>query len=262
MIFDGIIAVIVLVFAMFGYFSGALSQIFGFASLAMAFLLAKPAGEVVGRILMNKWQQPRQQAMIMGAIVAGVGIYIAARIFFMIVNFYLGRKGAHKNKWNRRMGALLGGVKMTVILWVLFCCLTETSLKGWLPPNVDEQVKTSNIARWMVKTYNPVASWRVVMTIEKLSDIAQHPQIMQELARNPQIREVIVALQGAVNARSEGVKLPENAAFDDPSRVVEASGLRDVLLDRELIEALLDVDVEAAINQVYDTLPEDEGIQR
>ena len=255
---DIIIIAVLLVCAVFGYASGALGQVFGVASLVIAYLLSGPIGSIVARILVRRGRPP-SVAAVMGAVLAGLVVFTVAKILFWFINARLGREGGQVKSWNRKWGALLGALKAFVVVWLLVCLVAAASgLQYRLPWDLPGLVNQSKIASWMADTYNPVAEMRVITTMRKLREISKNPEALKHLTQNTQVADFIEKLQEAVVKRYQEDKLPEGVEEGDPAAVIAAARLRDFLNDGKVLDALLKIDIEMAVEKAYESIPRKE----
>ena len=256
--YDGVIVGILLLFALVGYISGALRQIFSMVALVLAYVLAVPVGRVIARILVERYDGAPSASEVMGRFLAGFGIFMAAKLFFLIVNYFLGRGQVHRNPLNRLVGALLGAGKALVILWLLFCLIAQTSkLDVNLPWGLAERMETSKIATWMVRMYNPVARLRVMTTMRKLRVLARHPGALENLADDPKVEDLLDKVRASIIERTQSDDLPGGVRSGQPEAIVGAARLRDFIPNQETLDALLNIDVEAAVERAYKDLPQE-----
>lgn len=254
---DVVILLILLAFALLGYVSGALAQLFGLVSLVVAYVVSKPAGPVVARFLMERYEHPPSVAAVTGRIVAGIGIYIVCKLIFLLANLYLGRREVQSRIWNRGWGAGLSVVKAVAVVWLVACLLAEGSkLQFQLPWDIQGRVNDSRIATWMVNTYNPVASLRVMTMLSDLRRISQHPQAIRQLTDDPQVKAFLDKLRTAIMTRIREDKLAHGVEEGDPAAIVQYARLRDFLGNEQLLEQLLRIDLERAVDKALKALPE------
>lgn len=253
---DTVILVILGLSAFIGALTGLLAQVSGAASLLVAYLFARPVGNVIAQVLTGRYNQPASAAAVTGAVLAGMGLFAAAKIIFWIANRFLGREGNPLKASNRVLGAVVGTAKAVVVIWLVACLLSESSkLKYELPWDLPGYVSRSKIATWMVNTYNPVASLRVATVMRKLRLISEHPDVANALANRPDVAAFLGKLRDTVATRL-GDTASAAARAGDPAAIVKAARLRDFINNDELLDSLLQIDLEKAIEEALKDLPE------
>ncbi len=261
---DVVIILILSAWAVFGFATGAMKQIAHIASLVLAFLLARPGGRLIAAFLIERRGQSPSIAMVLGTLLAGVVVYSLVKIFFWIVNSYLGGEERKTSVGSRLLGAVLSSAKAAVVVWLMVCLLMETALlnvpqsatvTGWLN-NISERLGRSEIATWMAETYNPVSRLRIRSTLDKLKRISEDPQAVGKLARNEDVKVFLHKLRMQMLGRLKDKKTRASVERCDPAAIIKAARLRDFLDNRELIEALLEINLETVIEDALKELPD------
>jgi len=261
---DVVIILILGVWALLGFATGAMKQIAHIASLVLAFVLARPGGRLIAALLIERRGQSPSIAMVLGTLLAGVVIYSLVKIFFWIVNSYIGGEERKTSVGSRLLGAVLSSAKATVVVWLLVCLLMETSLlnvpqsvtvTGWLN-GISQRLGSSDIATWMDQTYNPVRKLRIGSTLDKLKRISEDPQAVGKLARNEDVKAFLQKLRTQMLERIKDKKTRAGVERDDPAAIIRAARLRDFLNNRELVNALLEINLETAIEDALKELPD------
>ena len=247
---DVIIYVILGLWALIGFASGFLKQISHAVSLVVAVVLARPVGEGIAEVLVQRQGGLPSAAVVIGTLAAGVGIYIIAKVLFWIVNSFLGSSGAKKSLASRLSGAAISAGKAGVGIWLLVCLLLKSSgMNITLPWDLTTRLEESSVATWMARTYNPLEELRIDSTMGKLRQVSEDPQALRELSSDPKVAEFLGKLKTKMAASAKDEKVRQAARSGDAAAMVKSARMRDLLGDSDLIKSLLEVDVEHAIDQ-------------
>ncbi len=232
--------------------------------LVLALVLARPGGRLIAAHLTTRQGQSPSVAIVLGTLLAGLVIYSLVKIVFWIVNSYIGGEERKMSMGSRLMGALLSSVKATVVVWLMICLLMETALlnvpqseaiTGWLN-GMSERLSSSAVATWMAETYNPVSKLRIWSTLEKLKRISENPQAVARLMQNEDVQVFLHRLRQQVLERVKDEKARASVRRGDPAAIIKAAKLRDFLNNRELVDALLAINLETAIEDALKEIPD------
>jgi uncharacterized membrane protein required for colicin V production len=146
MILDITFLVIVVIFALIGYYKGILNQIFTFT----AFVLAIIFGPTIAKTLINSLDlsgSSHSEVYMMGMSIAfGIAIYFLVKFIFTLAEKVILGENYVLNNINKGLGATLGLVKAVIVLLiVVFIMTTQT-------PELKEKVtRDSRITSMMEK---------------------------------------------------------------------------------------------------------------
>lgn len=125
MTIDLVIVSVIGIFALIGAASGAAKQVANLAGLALAYVAARPAGNLLGPMLAPEFKVPVAVGIVAATILVFIVVLIASRVFLtMLLQRILAGRDPDSRTLDRALGFMLGGVKVALIAWILICALT------------------------------------------------------------------------------------------------------------------------------------------
>ena len=235
----------VVLFGLLGLITGFLSQLFSIAALTAAWFLSRPAGAVVADFIRARSDTGESTAYVLGRLIAGLVIFMAAKILFHVVNHFVGKAPGSIKATNRMLGGLFGGAKAFIIAWILLCLVAALpELFQRKKPDVRAMLQGSLMNR-AVEAYNPAKESRIVVATRGLVKmLTQDPRSLERLKDNPEVAELISVIERKAAERVQDQEALEKIRSGDLSPLLE---MQELLFDPEVRDALMKVDIAAAL---------------
>ena len=243
---DLIVVGLILLFGLLGLISGFLMQLFGVTALLAAWFLSRPVGRVVAGFITDRSSTSSAAAYVIGCFIAGIGIYVGAKIIFRIVNHFIGKTQAPSIRvTNRLLGGAFGGAKAFAIAWLALCVVAAfPKFFENKQPDLVAMLADSRISG-VVEKWNPVKKSRLVGGAHGFSKVLAHdPETLQRLQEDPDIAEFFSVIQKKLGAGPEHEKVLEKIRAGDVSTILQ------LLEDPEVREAFGKIDLDAALTKV------------
>jgi len=193
MTLDGVAGIIILLFALHGFWRGLLRKLAGIASLVIASLAAGYVGSELAALAAQRWQVSSPAVTTVCMIVGWVILYVVCRIVLGFIARKLGStQGGAPAGWNRWLGALFGVLEAGVPLWFLVgvADAIPEDVRAASLPRLHEEMKRSVFATFTHET-SPLAYLELKPLVEDFAVIYSKPQALQELGREPEIQQFL-----------------------------------------------------------------------
>jgi membrane protein required for colicin V production len=200
LVIDLTILVLVLLFGMFGAFTGAAKQVAQLVALALAYLCARP----IGRLLGPKVSAGLEVPLLFGNLIATVMIFAMVLLtvrfaLTQILQRILAGDDPHDRSVDRSLGMFFGGVKILAISYIVLSALvfveSNTSIAGKrLKLSAKDSLSFDFARKFNLFEMTQFAPARDLVAIAKS---LQSPDQARKLAEDPAFR----ALQGDARFR-------------------------------------------------------------
>jgi uncharacterized membrane protein required for colicin V production len=202
MTLDGVVGIILLLFALHGFWRGLLRKLAGIASLVIASLAAGYVGSWLAAYAVQRWGVSSPAVTTMCIMVGWIMLFVVCRIVLGLVARKLGSTaGGTPASWNRWLGALFGAVEAGVPLWFLVgvADAIPEDVRASSLPRLHEEMKHSVFAAFTHET-SPLAYLELKPLIEDFAVIYKNPQVLQGLSQekevkalldNPKVKEIL-----------------------------------------------------------------------
>lgn len=196
MAIDIAVAIIVLVFALWGWWRGMLRKLAAIGALVIASLLAGLVGRKAAHLAAERWDIHVGMLTVLyvvcGVVAWGV-LFILGRI---LLGFVAKRLGSNKEGtpagWNRGLGALFGGIEALVLCWfivAIFDVIPEDIRARRFPP-LHEAMQASPVVVPLTHATSPAAHLELQPLISDLAVIADQPSVLRSLEEEEAVREL------------------------------------------------------------------------
>jgi len=197
---DGIVLGLILLSAIFGLLRGIVSQIMALIGLVAAYFLAAPWSYRVAAVVQTGLGCSRFMAEKASIFLVGVVIYIAFRLAGFGMEKLIVNRVRELWKLNRLGGAVLGAVKSTALIAVVFCflALVPPSIMGsWFPKLFES--RTYRLAARL----NPMANQGWLDQMRRFRSTVVHPKRGLKIRGDQQMGELLArhGLESALNDR-------------------------------------------------------------
>jgi len=193
MVMDVLVLLSILLFAFLGYRSGLLRKLARIASLVVASLAAGHLAHPAARYAGDTWKMNSVVVYIACCVLAWlvlffVGLFVLGRIAKKLGSGEEGRP----RPWNRKLGALFGGLEVFALWWFAIGILDALpeDIRARRLHSVHEQMATSIFAR-VTHATNPAALLELQPLICDIAVIAENPGVLRGVARKPEIQELL-----------------------------------------------------------------------
>ena len=149
MILDIVFLVVIIIFALIGYYKGILNQIFTFT----AFILAIIFGPTISKNILSSldlWGNAHSAAyMVGGSILFGLAIYFLVKFIFTLAEKVILGENYVLNNINKGLGATLGFVKAIIFLLIIVFFISTST------PEFKEKVTKDSRMTTMIEKIIP-----------------------------------------------------------------------------------------------------------
>jgi len=238
----------VLLFGLVGLITGFLAQLFGVTALVAAWFLSRPVGKVVGDFIAGHSQTPPSAAYVIGCFLAGMVIYLGARVIFRIVNSFVGKADGPIKVTNRFLGGAFGGAKAFAIAWIVLCLVAAfPSYFQNKKPDIYSMLQQSLMGD-IVEKYNPVKESRVAAGARGLNKIiSRDPKALERLKEDPEIAEFLSVVKKKLAADARDEESLEKIRAGDLSTLRRMPAMLNFINDPEVRQAFQKIDLNAAL---------------
>lgn len=260
MAMDLTILIVVLIFGILGYLKGIVKQALDLVAIVLAYLLSAPVAQKITQDFVSKRQDSPdlvQEAQslaptvvyVTSRLITGLVVYIILRIVFRFLNRRLGfdQQGGMK-PWNKKWGALLGGVKGLIAMFI-FLCIVD----GWPQafagkrPDLHAGLKESH-AEWFVSELNPVRRFGIAERTRLLRLALKDPEAWEAAQDDPTVRPILE--HPSVKQLMEDPEFVEAAQNRDLKAIFKNPNFKALFKDEELMTLLRQVDIEAVTRKM------------
>ncbi|MDE6967804.1 MAG: CvpA family protein [Clostridia bacterium] len=172
-IFDIVIAAIIVLYFLFGFFKGFTKPLISIISWGVIFALIYFVGKPLGNMLMIEvgLEQPIREILAkiiedgalintickyVGVVIASIGIFLIVKILAMVINIIIkkARKAHRKTALDRILGCILGIIKGAVVVCVIMAILVPL-IDIIKVPELTNMINNSYVTKYIVE-YNPI----------------------------------------------------------------------------------------------------------
>ena len=246
-----IFCVLVIVFlTVTGYFAGIVRQILYIVCLIGAFILARPATPYVGAFLASQTQMSPATCYVCSCFLAWLVVYIILRLVAHSINRAIGKdRVGQVRPWNKKLGALLGGAKGLVLVFVILCFLDvafgvakSRGMGGQL-----EKMYARSYSAAIAARISPFTRWRMEDRIDTLIEAARNPQSLKGIENEAEVRRILSHPKVLAVARSR--KLDAAWKKRDIAAIMANKDFRALISDPKIASMLLDASLFDALER-------------
>jgi hypothetical protein len=272
---------LIVVFAILGYFRGALRIVAAILSLLFAGLLSMRISFVFQGIVGDSGYVPKALVPIASILVAGIILFL---VFFIVFEVFIKRRQRRREEageaplqgWERWGGAVLGGVWGLGLVMLIFVGIdiigrveqamasaSQISTQSQSPKSDDSSKDKSTISPGdfsalrdgleksffgpLVHEANPLDE-KVAKTFESLAIVLSDPELSEKFRNHPTVAKF--AQDPRIIEISEDPEIQRHIQNMDFYRLLDNEKIAALLKERDLFEQLKDVDMEAILNEV------------
>lgn len=261
-------AALILVFALLGYFRGALRIVAAVLSLAAAAPLAMALAPHFTELAASLPHVPKALAPFAAILLAGIIFFIALILIAEILLRVRKRRREERNlppmePWERWGGAILGaswGLFLVVLIFVgidiigsfesAMTGITTDPKKTAAKPGeftaLKEEVETSIFAP-LVQKANPVDE-KVARTFQNLTTVISDPALFEKFTNHPTVAKL--ARHPRLIAVAQDPEIQQLIQQNDFYGLLDNPKIAELLQDKELFLQLKDVDMEAILTEI------------
>ena len=185
---DGIVLGLIAFAAIYGAIRGIVSQLVGIAGLILALLFSSTLGAWVSPWLRSAFDLSKFMADKSAVFSCGLGIYVACRLVGMTFEKTLISKSRELRSMNRVGGALLGGLKGTLIVGLALCFLSIVP-KDWLGSWFPKLPKSQSYR--LASRFNPMGNADSIERMRKLRTTFSDPKKLEKAKKSKEVRAVL-----------------------------------------------------------------------
>jgi hypothetical protein len=252
MTLDLVFLLIVGAFALIGFFSGFWMQLVRIGALVLAYLLAGVVGKPLGPWLGRSLGIPSLLGTILGTGLAFLFLYaVGSAVGWGILRRRERRRARKEGEdgpvirrtWDRLAGAVLGGAKMFLVLFVLLCAvvLVEGPLTK-ASPGFTRILKSSALAG-LARDHNLLAGMHlpVVGNLAAVGRLATDPALRAKMANDPKVQALLrhPKIKSLFNDRA----LMGASRRNDVAAILANPRLNQVLQDPEIQKLVSEIDL-------------------
>ena len=252
MYIDCLVAVCVLVFALYGCWRGLLRKLASLGSLVIATLAAGYVGSGLAAYAADRWRVSSPMVSIVCILVGWVMLFVLCRILLGLAAKALGSSPEGKPKpWNRLLGALFGAAEALLLCWFVVGALDAVpeDIRVARLPRLHEQMKRSGFATFTHGT-SPLAWLELRPLIADVAAIADNPQALRSLAEDPTVRRLVEHPKVREVLRDE--KLVEEVKRGRVFRFLSDRRVADALEDAEVRQLLRSSSLREVVRRTAD----------
>ena len=190
---DLIVVVVVLLFVVHGYFRGLLRKLAGIAALVIASLgVGFVAGEAA-QYLQERMQVSSPWIHVGCAVVGWIVLYTLLRLILgLIARVVLSALGKEVKSWDRKLGAVFGGLQAVVLCWfvVLIADAFPADKRAQYVPPVHRELQRSVFADVVHQT-SPAAWLELQPLMADLTTVCEHPESLRTLGKRKEVLELL-----------------------------------------------------------------------
>ncbi|MCA9523192.1 MAG: CvpA family protein [Myxococcales bacterium] len=193
MIIDGIAAGLILLAAIWGFFSGLAKQLVRIAAIVAAYLLAVPSGHYAASYLGQHVSTSYALLRVGATLLLGLTYYIVLSVVGTQIFKRIDEKSETFSKIDRRLGALAGGLKGGLLAYLALTILVFAlpSLRR-SQPLLAKEAEASMLTR-LASESNIAGRLKLprFRAIYKIALLASNRTAMQKAAENPAFRRIL-----------------------------------------------------------------------
>ncbi|NMB73608.1 MAG: CvpA family protein [Myxococcales bacterium] len=197
MIIDIVILVLVLIFAVLGYWSGLLRQALRLAALVCAGLLAAPLGALFAPAITRAFEVQPLVGRVAGPLLAFVALYLVLSVAAFVILRGIRRRRRELGRaavpaWERWTGAVLGALKLAAIAFLLLSGLVLLERFSPGGEKAHAVVRESRLCA-LARSANLFAALHlpVVGKVESLGKLAADPEFREKAAADPAVQRLL-----------------------------------------------------------------------
>jgi hypothetical protein len=192
-VIDAAAILIVLLFALHGYWRGLLRKLAGIGAFVIASITVGIVAERAAAWVSQRWDVHPVLVYLPCCVVGWLVIFIVCRVLLGSVAGALGGGADGKpSSWNRQLGAIFGAVEALALCWFVVGILLSFP-PDWRKermPAVHKELDRSVLAKVTQQT-NPSIFVAFGTLISDMDVLASEPEALEELAADPSVRKVV-----------------------------------------------------------------------
>ena len=247
---DLIVVILVILFALLGYYRGLLRHLASVGALAIASLTAGIVGRWAVGLLTRAPAMPSPTTYAIACVVAWVALFVLARIVLGRIARKLGSdEQGTPRPWNRKLGALAGAVEVLLLAWVtigILDALPEDFRKERLP-TVHRALEGSLFTNWVVRPTSPATLLEIQPLVSDLAVVTEHPDALRGVERKPEIQKIV--RHPKVMAIISDPALIQEWTDGNYGRFFSDRKVREALEDNELRTMLRELPVRSILHE-------------
>jgi uncharacterized membrane protein required for colicin V production len=234
---DWIALGLIAVAAIFGFIRGIVSQIVALAGLVAAYSFAPALGRSAGPWIQHQLGCSLFIAEKAGTLLIGITIYIAFRMVGFVFEKMFVRHVRDARLMNRVGGAVLGGLKGTLLVGLFFCFVALVPRENViaLTPKLTESVAY----RWAAE-HNPMVQQDVLERMRRLRTVMKDPKKADHLQNSKELERLLERynLKGALKEDRVLAPLQEG----NYTALQRNEQIEKLMRDEELTKLLVDLE--------------------
>ena len=246
LVIDLLILSLILVFAAVGAYRGAVEQLAQVASIVIGYFCSRPLGRAFGPGLAQSAHVPLLFGVLAATILVFIAVTVAVRVLLTGVIRSLTRF-RNPSRLDRGLGFLLGGLKVTLIAYVMTSALSfvEDNV-GWGGRRLGLSPADS-IAFELAREYNlfELSQYRPVRDLVRIAQSLNDPVKAARLRQDP-----------AFKALAEDPSFGRTLTDDSTHRALEAGDTRALLRSDDVLRLLQRPAMAARLKAANDALQE------
>lgn len=232
MTLDLVIFGLALVFAFWGFFSGAARQVAAVLAGVLAWMAAGPAGQFFGPVVTRRLETSALVGVVLASLAAFVVVLIAVQVVgTLVIRRILAGRNPDSRTLDRVLGFLLGGGKVLAVVYVALCAMSfleqNVSIMGRkLAFTPKDSQLMGLVRRYNLLEYQQFSGAQELLRVAQLSKDPKRQQRLKEdpdfaaLAKDPRFSRIINT--GAMQ------------------RALETGDIRGLLTNNDVIELIQD----------------------
>ncbi|HUT36753.1 MAG TPA: CvpA family protein [Planctomycetota bacterium] len=247
---DLVIVILVVLFALLGYYRGLLRHLASVGALVVASLTAGIVGRWAVGLLTRAPAMPSPTTYAIACVAAWVVVFLLSRFVLGRIAKKLGsdEQGGPK-PWNRKLGALAGAAEVLLLAWVvvgILDALPEDFRKERLP-TVHRELEGSLFTNWVVRPTSPATLLEIQPLVSDLAVLSEHPEALRGVEQKPEIQKV--ARHPKVLAVLADPALIQEWTDGHYGRFFSDRKVREALEDSELRTMIRELPVRAILHE-------------
>jgi membrane protein required for colicin V production len=244
---DLVILGLALVFALWGFFSGAARQIAALIAGVLAWVAASPAGQFFGPVFAKHLATSAFVGVVLATLAAFVVVLIAVQVVAtLVIRRLLAGRDPNSRTLDRLLGFVLGGGKVLIVVYVALCAMS------FLEQNVSIMGKrlafTPKDSQLMglVRRYNLLEQQQFsgAHDLVKVAGLAKDPKAQQRLKDNPDFAALAKDPRFAKALNTAGMQ-----------RALETGDIRGLLGSNEVVELIQDPTASRRLERILSISP-------
>ncbi|MBX5484573.1 MAG: CvpA family protein [Myxococcaceae bacterium] len=236
---DLALLLVIAFFALWGAFTGAAKQIANVASMVIAYLCARPLGNLIAPRLAPAFNVPLSVAIVAGTVFLFIAVLIAGRLLISrVLQRLFAGTDPDSRVIDRVLGFVIGAAKVTVLIWFFLCALT------FVQENVTIAGRRLNVAPKDSLAFRIAARWNVfeLQQLSPVRDLIHVAQAMADPKRAARLKKEPAFQRLQQDPRFKNAlsqpKLDEALANGDYRALLRSSAVMNLVQDPMAVEQL------------------------